>query len=85
MIIGRKNKEKFKRGFEGKGGSGEKTKSMNRGKKSFYPKFGCTRSLKQKGTKNIIDGANGTIGFTILLRRVRARVSNSNTIFIKKN
>jgi hypothetical protein len=43
---------------------------MSGGVEGLGPKIGRHGGLGEKGADNIIDGANGSFGFTVLLRSV---------------
>lgn len=53
---------------------------MDNSKKCFSSEFRRKISLKRKCVNNIVDGADGSFSFTILLRCIRARKTNSDSI-----
>lgn len=63
-----------------KGFSGMKVKEMCGCVEGFDPVRRGKMGLNEKGTQNVIDGANGSFGFAVLLRGVRAGESKLNTM-----
>lgn len=53
---------------------------MDNSKKCLSSEFGRKISLKRKCVNNIVDGADGSFSFTILLRCIRARNFFSDSI-----
>jgi hypothetical protein len=59
-------------GLSTEGCGGTKVEKMSGSVESLGPKIGRQGGLEEKGADNIIDGANGSFGFAILLRSVGA-------------
>jgi hypothetical protein len=73
-----------KEGAVGSGGgesfSGEAVHQICGSVKGLNPVSWRETHLKQKGTQSVIDGAKGTLGFTILLGGVWTRHAEGNTV-----
>ena len=67
------------------GARGANIKEISGGVQGFDPERGWHGGLEEEGAKDVIGGADGTFGFSVLRRRMRARETECDAMVGEKS